>query len=357
MTMRAFLAMIRANLKMTVRNRTALFWNLIFPALFILIFGAVFDQGQIEFDVGVAGESSAAYEATIQTLEAEQAFSVTVEDDTETALEALKDGDRDVVLVFGEENGAATPPVQIYYDETDQSNAQIAVGAVNNLLLRVLQGEEGTIAQPVAVTGQDITFMDFFLPGILAMAIMNSGVIGLSTAFVTYRERGILRRIKVTPFRLTSFISARVVSQLIVAVPQSLILIGLALLFFDFTLRGNPLVILLVIFLGALAFLSIGFAVSSIAPNVETAASYSNLITFPMLFLSGVFFDIDFAPEWLKPITRVLPLRYLVDALREPMTRGNGLEAIWMDLLLLLLTLVVAMAIAVRFFRWDARST
>ena len=71
------------------------------------------------------------------------------------------------------------------------------------------------------------------------------------------------------------------------------------------------------IFIGSLAFLAIGFAVSSIAPNVETAASYSNLITFPMLFLSGVFFDIDGAPGWLQPITKVLPLSYLVNALRE----------------------------------------
>jgi ABC-2 type transport system permease protein len=75
-----------------------------------------------------------------------------------------------------------------------------------------------------------------------------------------------------------------------------------------------------------------------------------------MLFLSGVFFDIDSAPGWLKPITKVLPLRYLVDALREVMTRGKGLDAIWQDWLILGLTALISVAIAVRFFRWDSKA-
>ncbi len=125
--------------------------------------------------------------------------------------------------------------------------------------------------------------------------------------------------------------------------------------FFGLHLRGNPLVLLLAIVAGAMAFLAIGFAISGIAPNTETAASYANLVTFPMLFLSGIFFSMENAPAWLRPITKVLPLPYLVDALREPMSFGNGLSAIWLDLLALMLTFIIAMAIAVRFFRWDSR--
>ena len=146
--------------------------------------------------------------------------------------------------------------------------------------------------------------MDVFAPGILAMSLMNSGVIGLATAFVTYRERGILRRIRVTPFPLTSFILARVLSQLLIAGLQAVILIGMAWAFFGLHLRGNPLVMLLAIVVGALAFLAIGFAISGIAPNAETAASYANLVTFPMLFLSGIFFSMENAPAWLRPITQ-----------------------------------------------------
>ncbi len=356
--MRPLWAIVKANLKMNVRNRTALFWNLAFPAIFILIFGAVFgrDPG-LDFDVGVAGAPSALSEATTAALDANDAFTVTGGAEAEE-LDALSEGDRDLVLVFGAPQPAdAPPPVTLYYDETEGPNAQIAIGAVRQTLLAVAGGAAGrepvTIAER-GIAAQDVSFIDFFVPGILAMSLMNSGVIGLSTAFVIYRERGILRRIKVTPFPLTSFILARVLSQLIVAVAQSLILVGLARLLFGLDVRGNPLVILLAILVGALAFLAIGFAISGFARNAETAASYANLVTFPMLFLSGVFFSIDRAPTWLRPVTRVLPLAYLVDALREPMTRGRGFDAIWVDLLVLAATFAVAMAIAVRFFRWDA---
>jgi ABC-2 type transport system permease protein len=245
--------------------------------------------------------------------------------------------------------------VTLYYNQTEGPVSQVAVGAVRQTMIDVAGGPPPLPIEERPVTAQDVSFMDVFAPGILAMSLMNSGVIGLATAFVTYRERGILRRIRVTPFPLTSFILARVISQLLLAGLQAVILIGMAWAFFGLHLRGNPLVLLLAIVAGALAFLAIGFAISGIAPNAETAASYANLVTFPMLFLSGIFFSMENAPAWLRPITKVLPLSYLVDALREPMSFGNGLSAIWLDLLALILTFVIAMAIAVRFFRWDSR--
>jgi ABC-2 type transport system permease protein len=245
--------------------------------------------------------------------------------------------------------------VTLSYNETEGPVSRIAVGVVRQTLIDAAGGPPPMPIEVRPVTAQDVSFMDVFAPGILAMSLMNSGVIGLATAFVTYRERGILRRIRVTPFPLPSFILARVFSQVLIAGLQAVILIGLAWAFFGLHLRGNPLVLLVAIVVGALAFLAIGFAISGIAPNAETAASYANLITFPMLFLSGIFFSMENAPAWLRPITNVLPLTYLVNALRGPMTFGRGLDAIWPDLLALLVTFAVAMAIAVRFFRWDTR--
>ena len=355
--MRSLWAMVKANLKMSVRNRTALFWNLAFPAIFILIFGAVFGRGMgIEFTVGVAGPPSRYQERVAAAIEGNPSFALRRGAEA-GELEALREGDREVVLVFGsdpEPAGGGVPEVGLYYDATDGPTAQLAVGAVRQVLLGVAGGPSPVAIAERPVEAREVSFIDFFVPGILAMSLMNSGVIGLATAFVVYRERGILRRIKVTPFPLTAFILARVLSQLVVAAAQALILIGLAWALFDLDLRGNPLVILLAIVVGALAFLAIGFAIAGIARNAETAASYANLVTFPMLFLSGIFFSMERAPGWLRPVTRVLPLAYLVDALREPMTLGRGLGAIWPDLLVLAATFVVAMVVAVRFFRWDA---
>jgi ABC-2 type transport system permease protein len=356
--MTPLLAMVRANLKMSLRNRAALFWNLAFPALFIVIFGVVFGRGTtVEFDVGVAGPESAYRDAVVAALRSNPSYTVSLGDEADE-LQALADGNRAVVAAFAAEageSGGDLPGVILYYNATEGPISQVAVGSVRQTLIDVAGGPPPLPIEERPVTAQDVSFMDVFAPGILAMSLMNSGVIGLATAFVTYRERGILRRIRVTPFPLTSFILARVISQLLVAGLQAVILIGMAWAFFGLHLRGNPLVLLLAIAAGALAFLAIGFAISGIAPNTETAASYANLVTFPMLFLSGIFFSMENAPAWLRPITKVLPLSYLVDALREPMSFGNGLSAIWLDLLALVLTFIIAMAIAVRFFRWDSR--
>ena len=356
--MTAFLAMVKANMKMVLRNRQALFWNLAFPAIFILIFGAIFSGGgQVSFEVGVAGEASPYRDAVVRRLEADDETWTVHVGDTAEELAKLEDSDRQLVLLFGAATpGQAAVPVEIAYDETEGPTSAVGVGALRQMLLEVAGADDAVPITTRGVQSLDISFIDFLVPGIVAMALMNSGVIGLATSFVTYRERGILRRIKVTPFSLTSFILARIVTQLIVAVLQAGILVALGWLVYGLTLRGNILVILLGIVVGALCFLAIGFAISGIARNTETAASYGNLVTFPMLLLSGVFFDVDTMPGWLRPVMDVLPLKYLVDALREPMTRGNGLGEIWLDLVVLLAIFVVAMTIAVRFFRWDARA-
>lgn len=360
--MRPLLAMIKANLKMSVRNRQALFWNLAFPAIFIVLFGTIFNEGgNVSFDVGVAGggddgSASALQSGLVSAMEANGAFKVH-QGAAATELRKLKDGDRDVVVTFGPPAVAGgQPTVQLAYDGTSGPTADVAINVVRQLILQVSQPEAPVRITEQTVASNRISYIDFLVPGVLAMSIMNAGVIGLSTAFVTYRERGILRRIKVTPFPLPNFILARILSQLIIAVLQSVILVGLGMALFGLTIEGNLLQALLVIVCGSLAFLAIGFAVSSFAKNAETAASYANLITFPMLFLSGVFFTLDSAPSWLQPLTRVLPLRYLVDALRGTMSKGQGLGQIWLDLVVLLATAAVAFAIAVRFFRWDARA-
>ena len=351
--MQSFVAMLVANLKMTVRNRQAIFWNLAFPALFILIFGAVFGNDSLSsFDVGIAGADGPARQQVLAGLGSSDAF--TLHEGTEDEeLSALNDNDRQIVLVLPQVVGPDSP-IRFYYNEQGGPTGSIAQQTTQNALYQIFGSGEQVPIDAQAVSTRDITFIDFFVPGILAMSIMNAGIIGLSTAFTSFREKGILRRIKVTPFALWKFILARIVSQIVVIFTTSAILIGLATAVWGLDVRGNWLLIVVSIFVGALAFLAIGYAISSFAKNTETAASYANLITFPMLFLSGVFFPIGSMPGWLQPIIELLPLRYLVEALRQPMMYGKGIGAIWVDLLVLLAIFAVAMAFAIRFFRWDS---
>ena len=259
-------AMVKANVKISLRNRQALFWNLAFPALFILLFGAIFSgDSSVSFDVGVSGDASSFQSQAIGAMQSNSAFDLH-HGSTESELAALQSGDRDIVLVFGAAPAdGGIPAVEIYYDEAQGPNSTIAINVVRQVLLGVAQGENPVSITTKPISTDDISYIDFLVPGILAMAIMNSGVIGLSTAFVTYRERGILRRIKVSPFPLTNFVSARVISQLLIAVLQAVILTGMGVLIFGLDLKGSLSQTLLCIVIGALAFLAIGFAISGFA--------------------------------------------------------------------------------------------
>ena len=349
--MQSFLSMVIANLKMTYRNKQALFWNLAFPAIFILMFGAVFsNQGLSKFDVGLTGADSEFRDAVTQAMKASDAFSIHEGTEAEE-LDELKNDDRAVVLVFPADGSG--DPVVMYASNAGGPNAQIATGTTRSVVAEVAGASSGIDIEQKEIDTLDASYIDWFIPGILGFSLMNSGIIGIATAFVSYREKGILRRIQVTPFPLWKFILARIAAALILAIVTSAILIGFGMVLWDLTVRGNWLLIGLAIVVTAISMLAIGYAVAAIARNTETAASYANLITFPMMFLSGVFFPLGSMPDWLQPVIRVMPLKYAVEALREPMLYGRGFGAIAGDLAVLLGIFVVAMLFAVRYFRWE----
>src|SRR5215211_7164162 len=140
--MKPFLAMIKANLKMNVRNRTALFWNLIFPALFIILFGALLGgEDGVNLDIGVAGTSSTFMDQTVSAMDDDDAIDVS-EGTADEELDKLKDGDRDAVVVFGDPaSGTGQPSVTIYYDETQGPTSSVAVSVVSQFLYRSTQTE------------------------------------------------------------------------------------------------------------------------------------------------------------------------------------------------------------------------
>ncbi|MEJ7839978.1 MAG: ABC transporter permease [Thermomicrobiales bacterium] len=349
--MQSFLAMVVANLRMTVRNRTATFWNLAFPAIFIVIFGAIFNNGTStdNISVGVIGPNGDIQQGFIQALDNTDGFSYST-GSLDEELTSLEEGDVDIVVAFAESGQG----IDYYYSDAGGPTAQISRVAVRCVLNDVLGASTGSAVNEREVASDDTTYIDWFIPGILAMSLMNTGVIGISTAFVAYRERGIFRRIKVTPFALWKFLLARIVSGVVVSLTTSAILVGVGALIWGARPQGNLLLIALVLVIGSLTFVSIGYAIAAIARTTETAASYSNLVTFPMLFLSGVFFPVASMPDWLAPLVRIMPLNYMVNALRDPMLYGRGIGAVLPNLLFLIAIFTAAMLFSVRFFRWDS---
>lgn len=357
--MRALFHMFIANLKMTARNRMALFWNLAFPMIFIVLFGFLFDN-DISLTVGVVGaEGSEVSQAATQVLEETEGIRVQ-QGEQSAEMSKLRDGDRAAVVVFTAGESPDQLNAEIYYDLTNPQQGELARIAVEDTLnqvnLATLGADKPVNITSVTVETEDFRYIDFLVPGILAMSIMTSGMVGLASAFVSYREKGVLRRIKATPFPLSSFIAARILSQMVVALGQAVVLISLGRLLFDLQISGQFISVFVVVLVGSAAFLSLGFVISSFAKNQEAADALANAIAFPMLFLAGVFFPVDSAPGWMQPITILMPLAYLADALREVMIHGASLVSQWLNILVLLVTATIGFLVSIRLFKWESSS-
>jgi ABC-2 type transport system permease protein len=162
-----------------------------------------------------------------------------------------------------------------------------------------------------------------------------------------------LRRLQATPTHPVQFVLAQGVTRLIVGVLQVVLLAGLGIWLFQFHLNGNPLEFLLVSLLGTVVFVAFGFVVAGWAKDENQAAPIANLISFPMMFLSGTFFPRDGFPGWLQTLTDYFPLTYLADALRRIANEGAHLTQLGGDLLGLTVWGIIIFAVAIKSFRWE----
>lgn len=185
--MNSFMAMLIANIKMSIRNRQAMFWNLAFPALFIVLFGSIWGNDNFStVDIGIVGEESPMYNGVLGAFESSDLFVVN-SGSRNDELAALENDDRELVVSLPETEG---DPIQIYTSNAPGDvTSQMTMSATRAILMDVLGASMGIDIEEVQIDALDTTFIDWFMPGIIAMSLMNTGIIGISTAFVAFRKR------------------------------------------------------------------------------------------------------------------------------------------------------------------------
>jgi ABC-2 type transport system permease protein len=229
-------------------------------------------------------------------------------------------------------------------------------GAADRVSIAATGGPPALAFRAVSVDSASLSYIDFLLPGIVALSIMISAVIGLATVLVDWRQRGILRRLKLTPIPLAEFFAARITASLVVAVMQVVVLLAFGRIVFGIHISSTWWAGMPVAIAGCLCFLAMGFAIGSIVSNPETGDAVSNVITNPMMFLSGVFFPVAAMPSFVQVIARVLPLYYLANGLRDTTVRGLSLTHVAGDIGVLLAATAVLAAVSLRTFRWEPRT-
>lgn len=282
---------------------------------------------------------------------------------------ALEQGKRDLVLelpdaLFPDPTSAEPPQkktITIYKNISQEQQAGTAISVISQILdkttLSMARAPELFELKTQAVNAKEVRYIDFLLPGIVAMAVMQMAIFSVAFVFVDYKEKGILKRLLATPLKPYQFVAANVVVRLTIAIIQTAILIALGIILFKIHIFGSYAVLLLVAILGGIMFLGLGFIISGFAKTMDSVPSLANLLVFPMLFLSGVFFPIESMPLWLQKIVQYLPLTYFADALRKVMADGAGLKDISTNLYWMLAWAVVLVGLAVYSFRFEGKRT
>ena len=353
-----------ASIKMYFRNTAAIFFTMFVPIAFIGVFGLLSKSEGTKLTLDITNQSNTAFSrSVVDAIKGVKTFQV-AETSQHEAADKLSKGKLDLQIIIPQDFGDTGPDGKILpnhihalFNSAKPQNGQTANLIIGQIIANINAKIAGTPQiielEPAGVQTKNLGVIDFLLPGILAISIMQLGIFSVAFAFVSLKTTGALRRIQATPTHPLNFIVAQAITRLIVGVMQVVILTGLGIWLFGFHLNGNPLEFLVVALLGVVLFLAFGFAVAGYAKDENSAAPIANLITFPMLFLSGTFFPRDAFPSWLTSITDYFPLTYLADALRRIANEGAHLTALGTDLLGMLVWGIIMFFVAVRLFRWE----
>jgi ABC-2 type transport system permease protein len=203
-----------------------------------------------------------------------------------------------------------------------------------------------------SIQTEDLSFISYIVPSILGMSLMQLGVFA-AIPLVADREKLILKRLQATPVRRWQLVGSNVVMRLLIALVQTIVLVGVGVAVFGVEVIGSWLAIAFFVVLGSLTFISLGYVIASFAPTEESANSMTSVVQFPLMFLSGIFFPIAAMPDFLQGVARLMPLTYLGDALRQVMVGGVPFAPLPVDMAVLGGWLVACLLIAGRFFRWQ----
>jgi len=329
------------------REPEVVFWVFVFPLLLALGLGIAFRNkpGNAASVAIVAGTGSENAESLLQNSSQHSDFKIQIEN-ASASEEGFRLGRYDLVIEPDGNGGfryrydPARPESVLARDEADDA-LQTSAGRKN-----VLPTASVASSQPGS------RYIDFLIPGLLGMNLMNSGMWGIGFALVDMRQRKLLKRFVGTPMRRGDFLLALMSSRLVLMVIEVGLLLAFGVIFFYMKVLGSLFTIALLGAVGALTFGGVGLLTASRAQKIESVSGLINLVMMPMWIFSGVFFSYERFPAVVQPLIKALPLTALNDALRASILEGTPLSHQWSRLLVMALWGGISFVLALKWFRW-----
>jgi ABC-2 type transport system permease protein len=329
------------------REPEVVFWVFIFPLLLALGLGIAFRNkpGEAARVAIVSGEEAGHVVSLLRTPADHAVFHTQIVD-----LSAAKNG-----LRLGKYDLVIEPPAEghVTYDfDPARPESVLARDEVDHALQSALGRKDIFIAHSAASSEPGSRYIDFLIPGLLGMNLMNSGMWGIGFALVDMRQRKLLKRFVGTPMRRGDFLMALASSRLILMIIEVGLLLLFGVLFFHMRVLGSIAAISLIAAIGSLTFGGVGLLTASRAQKIESVSGLINLVMMPMWIFSGVFFSYERFPAVIHPLIKALPLTALNDALRASILEGTPLLHQWPRLLVMILWGGISFALALKWFRW-----
>jgi ABC-2 type transport system permease protein len=358
MPTKAQLHLAKVFLKIFLRDRQSIFFSLFFPIIFMSVFSFVNRSDVDTINIGVISEStdSSAIDF-IQELLDNPIFNVTVGSEDRLRPQ-LEEGNQTLVIIVPKEFDTTTEgtTLRVLVDAAQVQQLGLILPLLEQSLVEIerefrdIEPMFNLMVDDVKARSQN--YLDFLLPGLVAITLMQLSIAGSGFNIVEFRRKGILKRLFVTPIEPKDFIASIVMARMTIVLMQLSVLIAYALLVLDVNIVGSLPEFYLIIIFGTFIFLCLGFCLGSIAKTQQAVIAIGNIVIFPQVFLSGVFYPIESMPEFIQPIAYVLPLSFISTGMREIAISGSSLIDITPSLIGIAVWFVLSFVLATRLFVW-----
>lgn len=362
--MRAILLFAWTQFKRFFRDPMALFFSLALPLIFLLIFGLIFrNDTNVSFDVAVFNHSDSQFaKEFVGALKKQDTFKEASVDDMNDAKEKMGRNEVDTIIEVPEsfgtlnDNGQPNGSLNVFYSEAHpdvgRTVGQIIDAQLREASQKITQTPPLFEVKQTPTTTANLSQLDYMVSGLLGFAILSMGIFGLANQLPAEKKNGNLRRIRATPFTQMQLIFGTLIYYGVIALLSLALMLIAALTVFNFDMRGDWLQLGVFLTVAIALMLGFGLLIGGWAKNENQSAVLANAISFPLMFLSGVFFPRYLMPEWLQGITGYLPLSPIVDGIRYITTESASLLDLGPQLAIIGVWLVVIYALAIRLFRW-----
>lgn len=343
-----FSHLLMARLKELKREPEVIFWIFVFPLLLALGLGIAFRNKPADItNIAIVSTDKAGQDLLALLQRSTQAASIHAKLlDSPEAMQGFRLGKFDLAVESDGKGGV------LYHYDPSRPESVLARSEVDAALQSASGRRDPVPTASTASSEPGSRYIDFLIPGLLGMNLMNSGMWGIGFALVEMRQRKLLKRFVATPMRRSDFLLALASSRLVLMIIEVGLLLGFGVLVFHLRVLGSLLSIVALGAIGSVAFGGLGLLTASRAQKIESVSGLINLIMMPMWIFSGVFFSYERFPTMLQPFIKALPLTALNDALRAVILQGATFSSQAGRLLILFLWGSISFALAVRWFRW-----